>query len=112
MIPPRTEESQLKLISPDYQEDGKAINNFNWTLNATQGPPYSLSSTLTEYDPQGGWASNLASCNGSDPLDWNFHPAPWTVNGNGLYLPDPVVDLQFDGKIANISLILEVRSTY
>ncbi|RAK90359.1 hypothetical protein BO79DRAFT_263126 [Aspergillus costaricaensis CBS 115574] len=102
------EDASLKFAmfssDPTYQVDGKAVNNFNWTLNPTQGPPYSLSSTLTEYDPQGGWGSNLASCNGSDPMEWNLFPAPWTVNGNGLYLPDPVLDLQFDGKTANLSL--------
>ncbi|PYH37344.1 uncharacterized protein BO87DRAFT_394330 [Aspergillus neoniger CBS 115656] len=102
------EDASLKFAmfssDPNYQVDGKAVNNFNWTLNPTQGPPYSLSSTLTEYDPQGGGGSNLASCNGSDPMEWNLFPAPWTVNGNGLYLPDPVLDLQFDGKTANLSL--------
>ncbi|GKZ57839.1 hypothetical protein AnigIFM60653_007443 [Aspergillus niger] len=89
---------------PTYQVDGKVINNFNWTLNATKGPPYSLSSTLTEYDPQGGWASNLASCNGSDIVEWTFYPNPYNINGNGFYLPDLVLDLQFDEKSANLSL--------
>ncbi|GLA28145.1 hypothetical protein M752DRAFT_296855 [Aspergillus phoenicis ATCC 13157] len=89
---------------PTYWVGPKVSNNFNWTLNATQGPPYSLSSTLTDYDPLGGWASNLASCNGSDIVEWTFYPTPWDIMGNGLYLPDAVLDLQFDEKTANLSL--------
>ncbi|OJJ77812.1 hypothetical protein ASPBRDRAFT_71123 [Aspergillus brasiliensis CBS 101740] len=89
---------------PTYMVDGKVDNNFNWTLNATQGPPYSLSSTLTEYDGQGGFASNWTSCNGSDIAEWTFYPVPWDINGTGYYLPDAVLDLQFDDKTANLSL--------
>ncbi|SPB51421.1 unnamed protein product [Aspergillus niger] len=91
-------------LSPTYWVGPRVSNNFNWTLNATQGPPYSLSSTLTDYDPLGGWASNLASCNGSDIVEWTFYPTPWDIMGNGLYLPDAVLDLQFDEKTANLSL--------
>lgn len=37
-------------------------------------------------------------------MECNFYPASWTVNGNGLYVPDPVLDIQFDGKTANLSV--------
>ncbi|RAK98114.1 uncharacterized protein BO80DRAFT_427633 [Aspergillus ibericus CBS 121593] len=89
---------------PTYWVEGSVENNFNWTLNATQSPPYSLSSTLTEYDGQGGFSSNVTSCNGTDTVEWTFYPLPWNLNGTGYNLPDPVIDLEFDVKTANLSL--------
>ncbi|GLA81428.1 hypothetical protein AtubIFM56815_005079 [Aspergillus tubingensis] len=89
---------------PTYQVDGKVDNNFNWTLNATNGPPYSLSSNLAGYEGQGEFISNFTSCNDSDTVAWDFFLAPWDINAAGGYLPGAALDLHFDGKTANLSL--------
>ncbi|PYI08305.1 hypothetical protein BO78DRAFT_339471 [Aspergillus sclerotiicarbonarius CBS 121057] len=92
---------------PAYSVSDDIQNYFDWTLNATEGPPYSLFSALPDYNGIAGPAGFYLSwtqCNGTGDVEWLFAPIDFNISQAGLYLPDPVIDLQFDGRTANLSL--------
>ncbi|KAJ6031189.1 hypothetical protein N7540_001921 [Penicillium herquei] len=94
-------------------------NNFNWSLEETQAPPYILSSVLTAYlgelsygDPEYPIKVNTTAtnCNGTERSSWQFQPLSWNttdimdIDYFGFNWTDPVVNLQFDGQTANFSM--------
>lgn len=87
----------------DYSMDGE--DNFVWSLEKTQGPPYNLSSTLTNYEGFNFWEINSTTvCGESTVLSWTFVPVAFNWNLNGTNFTDPVVNLQFDGTTANMTM--------
>ncbi|KAJ5797636.1 uncharacterized protein N7503_006932 [Penicillium pulvis] len=79
--------------------------NFNWSLETTQGPPYNLSSTLTKYAGFNYWDINSTIiCGQSTVSSWTFVPVTFNFSLNGTNFPDPVVNLQFDGTTANMTM--------
>ncbi|PWY92999.1 hypothetical protein BO94DRAFT_460703 [Aspergillus sclerotioniger CBS 115572] len=94
-------------LGPPFWVVGDANNNFDWTLDPTHGPPYTLSSTIDNYNGIGGdqaFLINGTDCNGTGEIEWSFSPAALSSYANRLALPNPTVDLQFDEKTANLSV--------
>ncbi|KAJ5703238.1 hypothetical protein N7488_010786 [Penicillium malachiteum] len=104
-------------------------NNFNWSLEETQAPPYILSSILTEYEgAQNAYDvgqyplqvnTTTTNCNGSEVSSWQFQPLSWNTSSNASYLAgtnftDPVINLQFNGQTANLTMkgYVDVSSEY
>ncbi|OOF93334.1 hypothetical protein ASPCADRAFT_7566 [Aspergillus carbonarius ITEM 5010] len=100
---------ELGLFSstPAYAGVDYIYNYVDWTLRGTRGPPYSLSSALPDYNSilgPAGFSVTWAQCDGTGDAQWLFTPIVLNISSAGLYVPDPVLDLQFDGRTANISL--------
>ncbi|KAJ5113019.1 hypothetical protein N7456_001553 [Penicillium angulare] len=100
---------------PNFANDTTIIpNNFNWTLEKTQAPPYNLNSVLTDYQgtyPEQDGAddsiqvnSTIANCSGTEVSSWQFTPLSYNSTYNGTNFTDPVISIQFDGQTANLSM--------
>ncbi|KAJ5667434.1 hypothetical protein N7507_003298 [Penicillium longicatenatum] len=80
-------------------------NNFIWSLEKTQAPPYNLSSTLTNYPGVGGFQINdITDCTDGTITNWVMSPMVANSSFNGTYFPDPTINLQFDATTANLTL--------
>ncbi|KAJ5538555.1 hypothetical protein N7494_008034 [Penicillium frequentans] len=87
----------------DYFMDGE--DDFIWSLQKTQGPPYNLSSTLTDYEGFPYWEINSTIiCGESTVSSWTFVAVAFNFSLNGTNFTDPVVNLQFDGSTANMTM--------
>lgn len=93
-------------VTTNYSID-KGYNNFNWTLEKTQAPPYNLSSVLTRYAGESYLyviSTMTANCSGSEVSSWKIAIMSYNTTYNGTNFTNPVVDLQFDGTTANMSM--------
>jgi hypothetical protein len=93
-------------VTTNYSID-KGYNNFNWTLEKTQAPPYNLSSVLTRYAGESYLYVNsttTANCSGTEVSSWKIAIMSYNTTYNGTNFTNPVVDLQFDGTTANMSM--------
>lgn len=82
-------------------------DNFNFTLAETKSAPYNLSNTLSKYYGDGVLDFNMTSCNGKDTIEWDgslINQYWWHNVGFNHSYPDPVLNLQFDGQIANLTI--------
>ena len=82
-------------------------DNFNYTLAETKSAPYNLSSTLSKYYGDGLLNFNMTSCDGKSDVAWDgnlINKVWWTNVGNNHTYPDPVLNLQFDGNTANLTI--------
>ncbi|KAJ5667732.1 uncharacterized protein N7477_006302 [Penicillium maclennaniae] len=81
-------------------------DNFNYTLADTKSAPFNLSSTLSTYYGEGGLQFNI-SCDGKEEVAWIgylINKSWWPNMGNNHSYPDPVLNLQFDGNTANLTI--------
>ncbi|KAJ5734938.1 uncharacterized protein N7483_000063 [Penicillium malachiteum] len=105
------------LSSPKLVDDITIVpNNFNWTLEKTQAPPYNLNSVPANYQgvlsEQNGADNSLqvnstiANCSGIEVSSWQFTSLSYntTSNYNATNFTNPVINLQFDGQTANLSM--------
>lgn len=82
-------------------------DNFNFTLAETKAAPYHLSSTLSEYYGDGALEFNMTSCDGEDTVEWSGNLIDelwWKKPSYNHSYPDPVLNLQFDGQTANLTV--------
>lgn len=82
-------------------------DNFNFTLAETKAAPYHLSSTLSEYYGDGALEFNMTDCAGSDTVEWRGNLIDelwWKKPSYNHSYPDPVLNLQFDGQTANLTV--------
>ncbi|KAJ5119340.1 hypothetical protein N7448_010009 [Penicillium atrosanguineum] len=82
-------------------------DNFNYTLAETKSAPYNLSSTLSKYYGDGLLNFNMTSCDGKSDVAWDgalINKSWWANVGNNHSYPDPVLNLQFDGNTANLTI--------
>lgn len=82
-------------------------DNFNFTLAKTKTAPYNLTSTLSDYYGDGSVPFNMTRCNNGDTIAWDTNLISqtwWTNVGHNYSYPNPVLELQFDGQSANLSL--------
>lgn len=101
--------TQLTIYSPMYYFNDIVYvkDNFNFTLAKTNAAPYNLTSTLNDYYGEGSIPMNMTRCNSDDTITWdtNLISQTWWHNvGYNYSYPDPVVDLQFDGRSANLTV--------
>jgi len=85
-----------------YVED-----NYNFTLAETKEAPYNLSSTLSKYYGDGLLAFNMDSCDSKDTVAWDgylINQYWWNDIGYTHLYPNPVLNLQFDGRTANMTI--------
>ena len=82
-------------------------DNFNFTLAETKAAPYQLSSTLSEYYGDGALEFNMTNCDGKDTVEWSGNLIDelwWKKPSYNHSYPDPVLNLQFDGQTANLTV--------
>lgn len=104
------------------QSANSVPNNFNWSLQETQAPPYILSSVLTAYvGVLSEWSqdgadnslqvnSTATNCSGTEVSSWQIQPLSYNTTFDawhdaiGTNWTDPVINLQFDGQTANLTM--------
>ncbi|KAJ5936541.1 hypothetical protein N7466_002991 [Penicillium verhagenii] len=84
-------------------ESPKLLNDFDWSLEKTQEPPFNLSGTVIDDEFIGEFPLNMTSCNRTGEVPWRLQPIAWNSPFNGVRYPYPTISLQFDHQSANIS---------
>ncbi|KAJ5652888.1 hypothetical protein N7507_010314 [Penicillium longicatenatum] len=97
--------------SPIYSYNSsspKAEVDFNITLQDTQSAPYNLSSILTDYAGSSSVMFNIKGCNSTETTRWAGHFISLGIEDDNIgynwTYPNPVLDLQFDGQTANLTV--------
>jgi hypothetical protein len=74
-------------------------------MEENQASPYNLSSVVTDYQGFNDFLiDSTTTCLGIEILQWQFAPIPFNGSFNGSTFTNPVIDLQFDSRTANLSM--------
>jgi hypothetical protein len=102
---------ETDFLSPVYSYNSsspKAEVDFNITLQDTQSAPYNLSSVLTDYAGSSSVMFNMTGCNSTETTRWAGHFKSLGIEDDNISYnwtyPNPVLDLQFDGQTANLTV--------
>ncbi|KAJ5906778.1 uncharacterized protein N7473_003694 [Penicillium subrubescens] len=92
--------------NPVYDNSTESgFDNFVWSTEENQASPYNLSSVLTDYQGFNDFLiDSTTTCLGVEILQWQFAPIPSNGSFNGSTFTNPVIDLQFDSRTANLSM--------
>lgn len=103
--------NETKLFIPVYSYNSsshRAETDFNITLQYTQSAPYNLFSTLTDYAGIISVIFNMTGCNSTETTRRAGYSISLGIEDdiigyNWTYL-NPVLNVHFDGEIANVTM--------